>query len=75
MEKDRAERLANQERLRELARAAAAKLTVFCSRSVTELERLARVSPELPAEYLSALCRRLSYPSAEPAPSVVALPA
>jgi hypothetical protein len=53
MEKDRAERVANQERLRELA----------------------RVSPELPAEYLSALQRRVSYPSAKPAPSVVALPA
>jgi glyoxylase-like metal-dependent hydrolase (beta-lactamase superfamily II) len=54
MEKDRAERLANQRRLRELAGNEAAGVTIFCSHDTAEFERLAGIPPELPAVYASA---------------------
>jgi glyoxylase-like metal-dependent hydrolase (beta-lactamase superfamily II) len=53
MEKDRAERLANQRRLRELARTQPS-VEIFCSHDLTELERLAGVSAELPQAYVPA---------------------
>jgi glyoxylase-like metal-dependent hydrolase (beta-lactamase superfamily II) len=49
MEKRRDERLANQRRLRELVVAQRSSVDVFCSHDMTEFERFAGVSPELPA--------------------------
>jgi glyoxylase-like metal-dependent hydrolase (beta-lactamase superfamily II) len=54
MEKDRGERLANQRRLRELARAQGSPVELFCSHDVTEFERHAGVSAELPVAYAPA---------------------
>jgi glyoxylase-like metal-dependent hydrolase (beta-lactamase superfamily II) len=49
MEKDRAQRLANQQRLRELVRRHSAEVDVFCSHDVLDFERLSDVSAEIPA--------------------------
>jgi glyoxylase-like metal-dependent hydrolase (beta-lactamase superfamily II) len=54
MEKDRRERLRNQERLRALARAQGNAVQIFCSHDLTDFERLAGVSPELPTAYAPA---------------------
>ena len=54
MEKDRAMRLANQERLRDLLRAQGSAVDIFCSHDMSEFERLAGVSPELPTAYAPA---------------------
>jgi glyoxylase-like metal-dependent hydrolase (beta-lactamase superfamily II) len=54
MEKDRTQRLANQERLRELMRDRSSAVEVFCSHDMTEFERLARITHELPAAYVPA---------------------
>src|SRR5690606_19609987 len=48
MEKRRADRLDNQRRLRELHAIRGQSLEIFCSHDVTEFERLAGVSAELP---------------------------
>lgn len=53
MEKDRASRLANQRRLRELRRDRGDGVTVFCAHDVVEFERLSGRSAELPAEAMS----------------------
>ena len=50
MEKDREQRLANQVRLRELARKRSADIEIFCSHDVAEFERLAGVPPEVPLD-------------------------
>jgi hypothetical protein len=50
LEKDRAARLRNQQRLRELAARTRGALTVFCSHDVDEFERLAGRSAAVPAE-------------------------
>ena len=50
MEKDRGKRLANQRRLRELARAQAGEVTVCCGHDLTEFERLAGRPAQVPAE-------------------------
>jgi glyoxylase-like metal-dependent hydrolase (beta-lactamase superfamily II) len=50
MEKDRAARLGNQRRLRELAAARARELTIFCGHDIVEFERLSGRSARLPAE-------------------------
>lgn len=52
MEKDRRARLWNQERLRELCRAHAREVEVFCAHDLVELERLSGRSAEVPAEKL-----------------------
>jgi glyoxylase-like metal-dependent hydrolase (beta-lactamase superfamily II) len=52
MEKDRAARLRNQARLRELCRHAGPELTVFCSHDPFEFERLSGRAPGVPAEQL-----------------------
>ncbi|MEZ2350248.1 MBL fold metallo-hydrolase [Caballeronia sp. RCC_10] len=52
MEKDRAARLQNQARLRELCRTAGSELSVFCSHDPFEFEKLAGRSPGIPAEQL-----------------------
>jgi glyoxylase-like metal-dependent hydrolase (beta-lactamase superfamily II) len=49
MQKDGAQRLGNQRRLRELVHSAA-DVTVFCSHDLDEMERLSGRSVELPAE-------------------------
>ena len=52
LEKDRAARLHNQRRLRELRSDHAAEVELFCSHDVREFERLAGRSARLPAEAL-----------------------
>ena len=52
MEKDRAARLANQARLRDLCRTAGPDLSVFCSHDPFEFERLAGRSAGIPADQL-----------------------
>lgn len=54
MEKDRAARLHNQQRLRELKRAQGAHIEIFCGHDVTEFERLSGRSAEIPADKLVA---------------------
>ncbi|MBN6150696.1 hypothetical protein JR065_10120 [Xanthomonas sp. AmX2] len=54
LEKDRAARLRNQRRLRELNLRQAGAVTVFCSHDVSEFERLSGHSAALPAEALLA---------------------
>ena len=54
MEKDRTERLANQRTLRELARAHGPAIEILCSHDMTEFERLAGVSSQLPSAYAPA---------------------
>ncbi|MFC0679649.1 MBL fold metallo-hydrolase [Lysobacter korlensis] len=54
MEKDRAARFENQERLRELKRRHGSRVELFCSHDVEEFERLAQRSARLPAEALVA---------------------
>lgn len=49
MEKDRSARLRNQRRLRELRRARAGEVDVFCAHDLLELERLSGRSAEVPA--------------------------
>lgn len=53
MEKDRAARFENQERLRELKRRHGGEVTLFCSHDVEEFERLAGRSARLPAEAMA----------------------
>jgi glyoxylase-like metal-dependent hydrolase (beta-lactamase superfamily II) len=48
MEKDRASRLWNQKRLRELRRERAGIIDIFCSHDVTEFERLAGRATDIP---------------------------
>ncbi|MEW6058431.1 MAG: MBL fold metallo-hydrolase [Bdellovibrionota bacterium] len=55
MEKDRAFRLWNQRRLRELRRASEREVEVFCAHDVIEFERLAGRSAEIPAEKVVTL--------------------
>lgn len=50
MEKDRAARLGNQDRLRRLRRTQAARVEVFCSHDVQEFERLAGHPERIPAQ-------------------------
>jgi glyoxylase-like metal-dependent hydrolase (beta-lactamase superfamily II) len=62
MEKDRALRLENQRRLRELCRAHGSEIEVICAPDVTEFERLSGSSATLPVErnptaYSSRLAR------------------
>ena len=52
MEKDRRARLWNQGRLRELRRAHADEVEVFCSHDLLEFERLSGRSAEVPAEVI-----------------------
>lgn len=52
MEKDRRARLWNQQRLRELRRAHAGEVEVFCSHDLLEYERLSGRSAEVPAEMI-----------------------
>jgi len=52
MEKDRAARLWNQERLRELRRAHCDHVDIFCGHDLSEFERLAGRSAEVPAEMM-----------------------
>jgi glyoxylase-like metal-dependent hydrolase (beta-lactamase superfamily II) len=52
MEKDRAARLNNQNRLRQLRSEHAAEVEIFCSHDVVEFERLSGRSAEIPAEML-----------------------
>lgn len=54
MEKDRAARLRNQERLRQLRRTHGAEVAFFCSHDVAEFERLAGRSARIPAERMNA---------------------
>jgi glyoxylase-like metal-dependent hydrolase (beta-lactamase superfamily II) len=54
MEKDRGERLHNQERLRELKRAHGGEVTIVCSHDVAEFERTARRPHDAPAGLLDA---------------------
>jgi hypothetical protein len=44
----RKQRLANQARLRQLARTRGADVEIFCSHDVAEFERLAGISPAVP---------------------------
>jgi glyoxylase-like metal-dependent hydrolase (beta-lactamase superfamily II) len=53
MEKDRTSRLANQARLRSLAREHGRELELFCSHDVHEYERLSGRSARIPAEALA----------------------
>lgn len=53
LEKDRAARLHNQQRLRELAKRAGSTVSVFCSHDVDEFERLAGRSAAVPVEQLA----------------------
>lgn len=57
LEKDRAARLDNQRRLRELAARSTSTLTVFCSHDVDEFERLAGRSAALPADRMVSMPR------------------
>jgi len=52
MEKDRAARLRNQTRLRELRRAHRHEIEIFCSHDVREFERLSGRSTKIPADRL-----------------------
>jgi glyoxylase-like metal-dependent hydrolase (beta-lactamase superfamily II) len=52
MEKDRGARLWNRERLRQLCRAHAGEIDVFCAHDVVEFERLSGRSAAVPAEAL-----------------------
>jgi hypothetical protein len=54
MDKDRRERIANQKRLRELARQHAGTVEIFCSHDMMEFERLAGISPERAPAYARA---------------------
>ncbi len=54
MEKDRRTRLANQQRLRDLVRTAGAQVEIFCSHDLTEFERLAGISADVPAGFVPA---------------------
>ncbi len=54
MEKDRRARLDNQQRLRELVRTAGADLEIFCSHDLTEFERSAGISADLPVSFVPA---------------------
>jgi glyoxylase-like metal-dependent hydrolase (beta-lactamase superfamily II) len=54
MEKDRASRLHNQRRLRELNRAHAREVSIFCGHDITEFERLSGHSARVPANKLAA---------------------
>jgi glyoxylase-like metal-dependent hydrolase (beta-lactamase superfamily II) len=54
MEKDRVQRLANQQRLRELRAAGRADVELFCAHDVSEFERLSGRSPDDPARVLKA---------------------
>ncbi|HEX2199524.1 MAG TPA: MBL fold metallo-hydrolase [Burkholderiales bacterium] len=54
MEKDRASRLHNQRRLRELNRAHAGQVSVFCGHDIVEFERLSGHSARVPADALAA---------------------
>ena len=54
MEKDRRARLDNQQRLRELVRTAGADVEIFCSHDLTEFERLAGISADLPVGFVPA---------------------
>ncbi|MBB5503149.1 ferredoxin-NADP reductase [Paraburkholderia sp. MM5384-R2] len=53
LEKDRAARLYNQRRLRDLAKRASPALTIFCSHDVDEFERLAGRSVAVPAKQMA----------------------
>jgi glyoxylase-like metal-dependent hydrolase (beta-lactamase superfamily II) len=55
MEKNRSARLHNQMRLRELRRARAAEVTIFCGHDIEEFERLSGHSARLPAEAISSV--------------------
>lgn len=57
LEKDRAARLENQRRLRELGHERGGQVSVFCSHDVTEFRRQAGRSPSVPAEAISARTR------------------
>jgi len=57
MEKDRAERLANQDRLRELKRGYGRVVDILCSHDVVEFERYAGRSPQIPAEQIVTAAR------------------
>lgn len=68
MEKDRVARVANQERLRALARDHAGEVTVACSHDVVEFERLSGRTAELPASFMATTSTTASArPSAIPA--------
>jgi glyoxylase-like metal-dependent hydrolase (beta-lactamase superfamily II) len=54
MEKDRASRLLNQHRLRELNRTRAREVSIFCGHDITEFERLSGHSARVPANQLAA---------------------
>ena len=54
IKKDRRTRLANHQRLRELVRTVGAQVEIFCSHDLTEFERLAGVSADLPAGFVPA---------------------
>jgi glyoxylase-like metal-dependent hydrolase (beta-lactamase superfamily II) len=53
MEKNRSRRLQNQRRLRELRRARAGEVTIFCGHDIVEFERLSGRPAHLPAEAIS----------------------
>ncbi|WKZ87054.1 MBL fold metallo-hydrolase [Ralstonia pickettii] len=55
LEKDRAARLDNQRRLRDLCARHKSGLTVFCSHDVDEFERLSGRSAAVPAEHFTAV--------------------
>jgi hypothetical protein len=54
MEKDRASRLHNQHRLRQLNRAHAREVSIFCGHDITEFERLSGHSARVPADQRAA---------------------
>jgi hypothetical protein len=54
MEKDRASRLLNQQRLRELNRAHGREVRIFCGHDILEFERLSGHSARVPADQLAA---------------------
>jgi glyoxylase-like metal-dependent hydrolase (beta-lactamase superfamily II) len=58
MEKNRAQRLENQERLRELKREHGREVDVLCSHDVVEFERFAGRSARIPAEQLAVVRHR-----------------
>jgi glyoxylase-like metal-dependent hydrolase (beta-lactamase superfamily II) len=54
MEKDRAQRLHNQQRLRDLVRTRSAEVEIFCSHDMAEFERFGGVTPAQPSAYAPA---------------------
>jgi glyoxylase-like metal-dependent hydrolase (beta-lactamase superfamily II) len=53
MEKDRAARLRNQRRLRELNRTHSGQVTIFCGHDISEFERLSGHSARVPADKMA----------------------